>query len=502
MGFFSRAAYWVQTRGRAKGLSSQDTRLARMGSVLPSRLLSNQFTRIGGGVTPRQVSAILREADTGYIHRYVDLLNDSRQKDCHMQSLLGTREAALVGLRWAMVPRSKEDEDFVRAEFAEQALKNATGMGGESRGFVDMISHLTGATYYGHSHSETEWEVDSIDGRTALIPVGFHNHSQRRFRFSEMDGKLGFWDSDNPTSIEPLDLQKIFPNKFIKHQPRVNGDIPSREGLGRVLIWSALFRNWGMSDWMRLAELAWKPWRIGKYKSDASVEEIDGLRDALDLLTTNGVGLFSERVDMSVEWPERGRGGKPEHEMLLEYLGQEMSKCVLGQTLTVESGERGARSLGEVHDRVRKDLREIDAISVAATINRDLVEPMMRMNFGADRPPPIFMFITDDTIDIGALARAIDALVRAGLKIPQDWARDKAGIPDPDPEDEILLGRTYVEAENGLMSTNVQQWQGDNIKESPEDPEEDDDDDDSEDEDDDGGSVDNPSGSSGNKPTG
>lgn len=437
--------------------------LARSGSVLPSLRLDNQFSRIGGSVTPLQLSAIIREADSGENYRLIDLMNESRQKDCHLQSLLGTREAALCGLRWTMVPASREEEDMKRARVTELALKGAAGNPAEpqdSRGFADVIGHLAGGAYYGYAVSETEWAMKELEGAGLMAPLGFRNHSARRFKFSDKSGKLGWYDTGAPIGAEPIEVQKRWPQKFLQHQPRINGDIPAREGLGRVLVWAAIFRNWSISDWLRLAELAWKPWRIGKFSPDASNEEIDGLTAALDLLTTQGVGVFSDRADISVEWPLRGRGGKPEHESLADWLGSEMSKGVLGQTLTVEAGERGARSLGEVHDRVRKDIREIDAITCAVTINRDLVVPMNTMNYGTSRPPPVFMFVTDDAIDRGAFGRFLDACVRAGLKIPMKWARDKAGIPEPQTDDELLMGRSFMEAEAGLILSNVLQFGG------------------------------------------
>ena len=169
--------------------------------------------------------------------------------------------------------------------------------------------------------------------------------------------------------------------------------------------------------------------------------------DALERLTSNGVATFSDRADVQIEWPERGRGGKPEHHDLSEFLGMEMSKCVLGQTLTVEQGERGARSLGEVHDRVRKDIRENDSVALAATVRRSLIEPLVRLNYGADQQVPWFEFVTEDAVDLGALSRAIEGLVRAGLDIPQWWVRNRAGISDPEESDALLRGQDFISSE-------------------------------------------------------
>lgn len=453
MGIFARMANAIRPPRVIKRPVGRPPAVVRRSPAIPPLPIYEQFTRIGGGLTPLAVSSIIREADTGDICRLVDLANEARQKDCHLQSLLGTRETALIGLRWSVEPATPDNErDKEVADFVKEVIKNACGTGQESRSFVDLIGHLSGAVFYGYSSSEIEWQRSG--GKLTI--KGFRNVSHRRFNYRQSDGRLVYRDSFmGPNS--GIELQEAYPDLFIQHQPRITGDVMAREGLIRVLMWAALFRNWALTDWLRLAELAWKPWRIGKYKPDASTEDINDLYDALEGLTSNGVGVFSDRADVNVEWPERGRGGKPEHAELAEWLGAEMSKCVLGQTLTVEQGERGARSLGEVHDRVRLDIRELDAISVAQTIMRDVIAPLVRLNFGTDTALPLFFFVTDDTVDIGALSRAVEGLVRAGCEIPQPWVRDKFGAPDPQPGDKLCLGKEVLQAEMGdYIPTNVQ----------------------------------------------
>lgn len=440
MGLFSSVA---KAFGR-KGTVTPPPTVA-LAPVVPQLPLSQQYQRIGGHLTPLQVSAIIQEADTGSLTRLVDLGNEVRQKECHIQSLLGTREGALAGLPWAVEPavvpgaEQPAPEDVSVAAFVGNALRLAEGRGQESRSFIDTISHLAGGIYFGHSTSEIEWDVNGAN----LVPVGFRPISQRRFIFDD-DGRLKWYDGFGRR--DAVDLTARYPDKFITHQPRVNGDVPAREGLVRVLMWAALFRNWTLSDWMKLAELSWKPWRFGTYKGTANQEDIDDLVSAMERLTTNGFAVHSDQADIKVEWPERGRGARSGHGELCEFLAQEMSKCVLGQTLTVQQGERGARSLGEVHDRVRRDIAEADAVAMSATIRRDLIAPIVRMNFGTDVLIPSFRFITEDTPDLGALARGVEGLVRAGLRIPAPWVRDKIGMPEPGEEDEILVPPTTNQA--------------------------------------------------------
>lgn len=399
-----------------------------MGEVTPELPLSLQMQRIGGALTPAQVSAIVRDADVGYVWQLQDLLNESRQKDSHLQTVLGTRENAIRGLRWQVVPAadSPRRRDIKVAEFCEEALRSVGD-------FPDLLAHLAGAAYHGYAVAETMLEVR--DGR--LVPRRFGRLAPRRFCFDQERGQLRQWDQSGGNAVYPgVDLQATYPGKFIIFQPRINGDIPCREGLGRVLLWAALFRNWTLRDWLALGELAWKPWRVGTYKAGADKTVINNLRDVLRQMSGSGVATVPDDAKIDVQWPKGNVQGDT-HSTLAEFLAGEMSKAVLGQTLTTESGSRGARSLGEVHDKVRRDIMEADAAAIAACLRRDLLAPLVAWNFG-DVPVPQFRFLTEDGVDLKAYSEAILNFRRAGLAICASDVRDAAGLREPDDDDELL----------------------------------------------------------------
>ncbi len=58
---------------------------------------------------------------------------------------------------------------------------------------------------------------------------------------------------------------------------------------------------------------------------------------------------------------------------LAEYLDKQMSKAIIGQTMTTDEGS--SRSQSETHNEVRADIRKADARQIATTINRDLISP-------------------------------------------------------------------------------------------------------------------------------
>lgn len=424
MGLFSSAAnYLSRSFGRASKKQPEP-----QGSALPDLSVWDQFQRIGGSLTPHQVSTIIRNADTGECRSLIDLGNEMRQKDGHLHSVLSTREMALLGLKWELFypgqdPKSKKGKR--QRKFVEAAIRS-------SHGFRRMIAHQTSAIFYGFAVSEILWLT--VGGK--MLPAKVICHAPRRFCFRREDGELCWRDNGMG---EPVDFRGANPEKFVVSQPRVNGDVPCREGLLRVLMWPALFRNWTLADWMKLAELAWKPWRIGKFEKGASVEDIAALKSIVAGMSSSGAAVHPKTVDITMMMPgsSSGTANKSDHAGLYSVMGAEMSKAVIGQTLTTEQGAVGSKALGTVHNDVRKDILESDAEWLAEVLTEQFITPLVRKNFGPTAPVPQLRFITTEAADVGTYAKAIVELSKV-LRIPAQHVRDRFGIPEPKPDEELV----------------------------------------------------------------
>lgn len=432
MGIFERARGFFSRANPAEASAN-----ASVGSVLPDQAIWEQFHRIGGGITPEQVSRIIRAADTGDMSRLVDLANDARQKDGHLHSVLQTREMAVSGLDWELVypgetkrkRRSSRMRGAKERKFVEACLRNHPE-------FDILRAHLAGAPYLGYSVAETIWGYNG----THLLPKHFVCHNARRFGFRDTDGAFVYRDRNSAKQVE---LQTTWPDKFIVSQPRVNGDVPCREGLVRNLMWLALFRNWTLGDLLKLAEMSWKPWRRGVFNKGASAIDIEKLKSILRGMVSSGVAVHSDQVQVHTEWAGGAKGGgqgSGSHISLFDLCGREMSKATLGQTLTTDQGTVGSQALGAVHNEIRGNIKVADAKHLAGVLNRFLIEPMVRLNFGPTAPVPCLRFVTDEIADMVAVANALEKLSGPSVKmrIPANWARDELGIPDPEDGEELL----------------------------------------------------------------
>lgn len=408
--------------------------------------LYQQFHRIGGALTPKDVSNILAEADSGYTYRLVDLGNESRQKDGHLHSVLETRELAVAGLPLTFVaPEDATDQEFEAVDLCKAATY-------ESRNFPDLVAHLTGSFFFSHATAESDWQKTP---KGQLLPRQFWPVRQRQFIFWRGDGSLRWRPPYAFPRPDGVDLLEEHPGRFIQVQRRINGDAPVREGLIRVLTWAALFRNWSLRDWIALGELGWKPWRIGTYKQGASKEDIANLYSMLQSIGSAGIGVKSETTQLDIEWPKGmapGTGGSGMHSALFDTIGREMSKAVLGTTDSTEAGPNGSRAAVQTRDGLRLDRREADAIAVASALRRHLYGPTVRLNLGPNVRVPVPIFQTSEGVDQLSFSEAINYLHQAGLQMPAHWVREQIGMPDPEPDDE-LLGIPITVDTSGLNDT-------------------------------------------------
>lgn len=444
-------------RAQAKTVSA----LTDVAVGVPS--LYQQFNRLVGQRTPQQVSAIMRQADSGRPAALVDLTYESRQKDNHLHGVLQVREFSVSGLTFSSFT---EDTALVDTKKAADVFNKAMRA---AQGFKDAVNHMVSAgVLFTNGWVEVLWGMRE----GYLVPVAFTPVPTRRFFYREVDGKLLFDAGGiSPNDATGIDLNEKYPRgKFMKWQPRITGDVAWRDGLCRPLVWAALFRNWTSRDWLTFAELAWKPWRHAKYAkgAGAGTDTIQKIVRVCEEMAASGVAVYPDSVDIKVEWPRNSTAssGKGAHQMLMEFYADEMSKAVIGGTDTMSPGDSGARASTEVRERVGLMLRDSTVQGIQGAIMWDLVLPFMEMNFGANVEPFEFRFDTEDTANIESFARGVRDLTTARCPLPTAWVRQRVGAPEP------VAGEEVTSIDPAEQSVDGQPPKADDDKASPKDTEE------------------------------
>ncbi|WP_250908676.1 phage portal protein family protein [Escherichia coli] len=92
----------------------------------------------------------------------------------------------------------------------------------------------------------------------------------------------------------------------------------------------------------------------------------------------------SMKLEMQ-EAASRNSGGTLFKEMA-EWCDAQISKAVLGQTMTTDDGS--SRAQAEVHNGVRMDIAKWDAWQLSNTLSEFLVRPYVDMNYGPQEHYP------------------------------------------------------------------------------------------------------------------
>lgn len=369
------------------------------------------------GLTPERLARIFKEADAGDVYRQAELFEEMEAKDPHLFSVLQTRKNAVVGLDYDILPYSDEPRDKEVAEFVAAAVDGIAG-------FEDALRDLLDAIGKGYSVLEIMWSVR--DGK-ALVDRLVWVHQKRFTWVNSVDMRL-------VTEANPLG-EDLPPYKFVVHHYQARSGHPSGQGVLRVCAWMYLFKNYCLKDWVAFAEVFGMPLRLGKYDPGASQEDREQLKQAVTQLGTDAAGIIPRSTE--IEFVEaKGQQGADVYERLAAWCDAQMSKAVLGQTLTTEVGSRGSYAASQTHAEVRQDLLEADAKSLAETLRRDLIRPLVLFNYGPEAAArlPWVKFHYEPPEDLKQAAETYATLVKdIGLPVAAEHLYDKFGVPQPEP---------------------------------------------------------------------
>lgn len=372
------------------------------------------------GLTPVKLAEIFTEADTGDVLRQMELFEEMEEKDPHLFAQLQTRKNAVTGLDFEIIPFDSDDErDKEIAEFIESQI-------GSIERIEDIMTDLLDAVGKGIAVSEIMWGYD--DGHVVVSDI--RSRHQKRFFWDSLD------DSFKVRTLEAPEGMTLPDHKFIVHRYKARSGHPSRAGILRVIAWMYLFKNYDIKDWISFAEIYGMPLRLGKYQPGASEADKAALMQALIQIGADAAGMVPDGTMIDFITAEK-TSSTDLYEKLARYCDEQISKAVLGQTLTADSGG-GSFAQSKTHNEVRHDLTVADCKALAATLRRDLIRPLCIYNFGEDTRIPYFRFDCEEAEDLVQTAGILGTLIeKTGLKVPTSYIYKKFSIPKPEAGEEV-----------------------------------------------------------------
>lgn len=402
-------------------------------------------TVLGSNLTLSSISSAFRLAQTGYRQQYVDVLNELIEREPHGFAVISQRILTVAGGRVELVPPECADSEMERAEEIADACRR---MVLSLPGLAQSLAALLWAIYYGVSTAETSWSKTS----GLWQPTRLHFVHPRRLSYpDQFSWELRIWDQGLVMPIQSgkgYGTERIFglrvddyPGKFVVHTPQLRGDYPTRDGLGRELAYWFAIKSIAARGAPAYLERFARPWPIAYYATQDDGKP-RAAQDADKMLADSAVAslgtgtLSSATLPDSIRIALEGAGGSGTGRPVLTYeqwiaiCNAEISKVVLSQTFTTETGKFGSRSTADTGEQSQLRNAVYDAAALAETLKRDLVQWIVRLNWPEDiHLTPTVVIHVEDEPDANQRLELAAKAAQFGIPVDADAMADILGLP-------------------------------------------------------------------------
>jgi phage gp29-like protein len=410
------------------GRQIDETLLKRpTGERISAATIRDQYSSYpSDGLTPRRLAAILKEADSGSMTRQAELFGEMESKDAHLASCLQTRKLAIQGLGWEIQPADESPAAKETADYCKSVIEKISD-------FDIAILNMLDAIGKGYSLLEILWDFST--GATRILELNWIHPKH-----------VTFWDSYIPRLVVESNYRgvEIEPFRFVYHRYQARSGYDTSAGLLRICAWMYLFKNYAIKDWVAFAEVYGQPLRLGKYDPSATADDKQALLDAVVSIGSDAAGIISKNTE--IEFVEAIRQSTQNiYQALADFCDAQISKAILGQTLTSDAGQGGSGSyaLGKIHGEVRQDIKAADCRALSKTIVQQILRPIVIFQFGPEAPVPRHKFNFEPPEDYKLAADTYKILADMGFDLSQEHVSERFKIPKRKPG-ETPLARPAV----------------------------------------------------------
>ena len=327
--------------------------------------------------------------------------------DPHVFACVQSRKSGVLSLEWEINRGLDKDE---KAEAIENLLKQLD--------IHKLISDILDATQFGFQPLEIIWKRDKSG---YILPERIVAKPPEWFCFDD-NNTLKFRTKENYYGEE-------LPNKkflLAQNNPSYNNPYGERT-LSRVF-WPVTFKKGGLKFWVIYKKKYGMPHLIGKHPRGATKEETNTLADMLEEMVQDAIAVIPD--DSSVEIQEANKSSSAAiYEQLIDKMNAEISKAILGQTLTTEIGSAGSYAASNTHFAIRQDIIDADKKLVESVINQ-LIRWIYEINFSTGDIPVFEMYAPED-VDL-TLAQRDKILSDTGVKFTKEYFIKNYGLEDED----------------------------------------------------------------------
>lgn len=318
--------------------------------------------------------------------------------DLHLSGCIQQREGFVMARSFKLVNESG-DEDEEALTFFDAAW------------FKNLIRLALDANYWGHSLIELGNIITTEDGKPAYDGVTLIPRKHVIPEFGRVITDLG---QDWTTGIDYR--QPPFSDWLIEVGR------PNNLGLYLKAATQTIPKKNALAFWDTFAEIFGMPMRIAR-TTTRDDKEMKRMEKMMSDMGTEGWGIFQQGTEIEVVESSRGDAFNV-YDRRIERANSELSKLIIGQTMTIEDGSSLSQS--ETHLEVLNNIIEADCDSIRDIVNDQLIPRMIRHGF----PLKGLRFDWDYSIDYTPEQQvAYETMVLNNYEVAPSYFEDKYGIP-------------------------------------------------------------------------
>jgi hypothetical protein len=183
----------------------------------------------------------------------------------------------------------------------------------------------------------------------------------------------------------------------------------------------ALYKKNVAGSWADFTEIFGMPFR--SIKTEATGDDLDELNDLLRDMGQNSYGVFPD--DVEIEFIAAPTANERLYDTFIERANSELSKAILGQTMTTDAGSSRAQS--EVHERVAGSYTKADSDFLAGLINTKLLPFLVQHGYQVQG----LRFGWDDTEQLSKAEhfKIVQGIMQtSGYKMERKWLEDTFNV--------------------------------------------------------------------------
>lgn len=377
---------------------------------------------VAAALGPRQLAELVQAVRAGAdYHDYLALAEEMEERDLYYRSLISTRKLAVQAIEPTVAPAS---DDQAAVDLAAAVRRDIV----DRPEFVAMVYDALDALAKGYSAIEVVWHTRTTPWR----PAAYYWRDPRWFRFDRATGReLRLLTDAAPVGV-PLE-----PFKWIVHYPQLKSGLPLRGGLALPAAYYHVLKSYDVSAWIAFVETFGYPLRVGKYSKSATEKDVAILKRAVANIGRDVGAVVPDDMVIDIVTGVQQGSSVDYYQKLADWCDRQNAVGVLGQVATTE-GTPGRLGSDDAQNEVRHDIVRSDGRQLAATLQRDLVQPYVDLNHGPQEAYPQLQMVVEPPEDVALLVDSVAKLVPLGMPVAVKDLRRRLRLTEPAEGDQII----------------------------------------------------------------